>query len=130
MAENCYVVLGVDPDASTEEIRAAFRGLAKKYHPDHHGGDGEMFRRIRHAYSVLNDPRSRRSHDRSLRPPPPPPRRRGGLFRDVTDEKIGRRPVVEPPGPDRGRSPGAFSEDLFRDFDRSFHEIFEWFWRM
>ncbi|MBQ7416388.1 MAG: DnaJ domain-containing protein [Oscillospiraceae bacterium] len=54
-----YQVLGVSPDASDEEIKQAYRRLAKKYHPDRNPGDEEAARqmqRINAAYEQIKDP--------------------------------------------------------------------------
>ena len=53
-----YEVLGVDRNATDEEIRRAFRKLAFKYHPDHNQEDktGEKFKEVNEAYEVLSDP--------------------------------------------------------------------------
>jgi molecular chaperone DnaJ len=61
-----YEVLGVDRDASDEEIKRAFRRLAFKYHPDHNHDDeaGEKFKEINEAYEVLSDPDKRATYDR------------------------------------------------------------------
>jgi tetratricopeptide (TPR) repeat protein len=59
-----YVVLGVNPEASTKEIKSAFRKQAKSTHPDTGGADDEEMRLVLEAYRVLSDPRSRREYDR------------------------------------------------------------------
>jgi len=62
-----YVVLGVRRDATLEEIRRAYRRLARKYHPDLNPGDrraAELFRQISEAYETLSDPDRRREYDR------------------------------------------------------------------
>jgi molecular chaperone DnaJ len=61
-----YEVLGVDRDATEEEIRKAFRKLAFKYHPDHNHDDtaGEKFKEVNEAYEVLSDPDKRAAYDR------------------------------------------------------------------
>ena len=53
-----YEVLGVQKNASDDEIKKAFRGLAKKYHPDMHPGDKTAeakFKEAQEAYAVLSD---------------------------------------------------------------------------
>ena len=61
-----YEVLDVAPDASTEQIRAAFRRLSKKVHPDQ-GGSNALFSRVKDAYDTLSDPGRRAEYDRSLK---------------------------------------------------------------
>lgn len=58
-----YSVLGVSKTASPDEIKKAFRQLAKKYHPDK-GGDAEKFKEAAEAYEVLSDPDKRAQYDR------------------------------------------------------------------
>jgi len=57
-----YTVLGVDKNASEEDLKKSFRKLATKYHPDH-GGDEEKFKEINEAYSVLSDTSKRQQYD-------------------------------------------------------------------
>ena len=59
MMEDPYKVLGVSPNASDEEIKQAYRRLAKKYHPDLNPGDKEAARRMQEvnaAYEQIKDP--------------------------------------------------------------------------
>jgi hypothetical protein len=63
-----YEMLGVAPDASADEIRAAYRRLARVHHPDAGGGGVDMSD-LNHAWSVLSDPRRRRDYDLSLSAP-------------------------------------------------------------
>jgi molecular chaperone DnaJ len=61
-----YGILGVKKNASTEEIRKAFRKLARKYHPDVNPGDKsaeEKFKQISEANDVLSDPKKRKIYD-------------------------------------------------------------------
>ncbi|MDK9700977.1 MAG: DnaJ domain-containing protein [bacterium] len=57
-----YKVLGVSPDATSEQVRSAYRRLAKKYHPDANPNDAtaeERFKQLADAYRILSDSRSR-----------------------------------------------------------------------
>jgi molecular chaperone DnaJ len=65
-----YKELGVDRKASQDEIKKAYRKLARRYHPDANSEKGaeDRFKRISEAYDVLGDPEKRKSYDR------------GGLF--------------------------------------------------
>lgn len=68
---NFYEVLGVGREASDEEIRAAFRRLARELHPDRFQGPEkkraeERFQRITQAFNVLSNPVTRARYDRSL----------------------------------------------------------------
>src|SRR5574344_1809024 len=60
-----YESLGVSKDASQDEIKSAFRKLAKKYHPDNkETGDENKFKEIGEAYAVLSDENKRAQYDR------------------------------------------------------------------
>ena len=62
-----YEVLGVDKNADEATIKKAYRGLAKKYHPDMNPGDAEAekkFKEASEAYAVLSDPEKKRQYDR------------------------------------------------------------------
>lgn len=64
--EDYYSILGVDRDASQEEIQKAYKKKAKKYHPDvTDDPEGEeMFKKVNEAYQVLKDPEKREKYDR------------------------------------------------------------------
>lgn len=59
-----YKILGVDRNASEEEIKKAYRQLAHKYHPDKAGGDEKKFKEINEAYQVLSNKEKREQYDR------------------------------------------------------------------
>jgi curved DNA-binding protein CbpA len=72
---NHYELLDLEPSASTEEIKAAYFGLAKKLHPDHrsglkvadpHGVFDELYLRVKAAYEVLSKDTERRRYDFQL----------------------------------------------------------------
>lgn len=64
-----YAVLGLTPSASQEQIRAEYRELVRKYHPDLHPGDANaaaMMERVNGAYDVLGNPEERRQYDAEI----------------------------------------------------------------
>ena len=54
-AKDHYKVLGVSANASKDEIKKAYLGLAKQYHPDTVSGNEEKFKEIANAYETLNN---------------------------------------------------------------------------
>lgn len=63
MAKDYYKILGVEKNASKEEIKKAFRKLAHQHHPDKQGGDEKKFKEINEAYTVLSDDNKRAQYD-------------------------------------------------------------------
>lgn len=64
--ESLYLTLGIDRDATSEQIRRAYRKLALRHHPDKNPGDptaAERFGEISHAYNVLSDGEKRAIYD-------------------------------------------------------------------
>ena len=62
-----YDVLGLDKGASEDEIKKAFRSLARKYHSDKNPDDEQseaMFKEVQEAYAILSNPDERRKYDR------------------------------------------------------------------
>jgi len=66
MARDYYEILGVDRSTDKEEIKRAYRRLARKYHPDvnKEAGADERFKEINRAYEVLSEPETRARYDR------------------------------------------------------------------
>src|SRR3954447_21663505 len=72
MAQDHYKVLGVDRKASADEIKKAYRKLARQYHPDRNPGDAKAearFKEISQAHDILGDPDKRKDYDRALANP-------------------------------------------------------------
>ena len=113
-----YEVLGVPEAATRQEIRRAYRELARRHHPDRYAGTDpaglERARRrmatLNRAWEVLGDPRRRRSYDLEigLRPPPAPAAARPGPDADDVEDLDDLHDLtfedwVEEPGDQRRR---------------------------
>lgn len=69
LKKNYYILLGVNKDASYDDLKIAYRNLAKKYHPDKNPGNKaaeELFKEIQQAYNTLSDPEKRKAYDLKL----------------------------------------------------------------
>mgnify|MGYP006234164183 CR=1 FL=1 len=63
MSQDHYKILGLSEQASQDEIKRAYKKLAKKYHPDLNGGDDTEFKKINEANDTLGDDKKRQQYD-------------------------------------------------------------------
>ncbi|MEX2105801.1 MAG: molecular chaperone DnaJ [Solirubrobacterales bacterium] len=106
MADELYKTLGVSKKASGEEIKKAYRKLARKYHPDRNPDDPaaeEKFKEVQGAYDTLSDPEKRKTYDA------------GGPFAGFGGGGQG------PYGPGAGGQAGGFGADLGDIFSSLFN---------
>lgn len=122
MAKNYYAILGVSAHASSDDIRAAYRRLAKEFHPDCCEGGSTRFLDIQEAYSALSEATSRREYDQWVA--------RGRARRAGAYPPRGRTPQPEPLIPEeKSADLGEISPiRSFETFTPSFDEIFDWLW--
>ena len=116
MTRDYYEVLGVKPGATEAEIRAAYKRLAKKHHPDMNPGSKtaeESFKAISEAYQVLGDPQKRREYDQ-MRIMGGPSRGFGGA----------QGPEGGPFGPGSGFESWGFGEAGYEDLGGIFSDLF------
>jgi DnaJ-class molecular chaperone len=119
MAKSYFAILGISPNAKSDEIRSAYRRLAKEFHPDHYAGGSQRFRDIQEAYSVLGNSRRRREYERSIKRVPPKTPLKSSLYPEP-------EPLIPEDGPvDIGEVSPVRS---FQSFTPSYDEIFDWLW--
>lgn len=123
---DAYKLLQVDPQADDIVVEAAFRALARRYHPDNHGGDSQRMADINKAYDLLRTPVRRRRYDRehhlravgpgiaSVEPPPNTPvPTNGAASRAAANAGVsGQRQEPSQPAIDFGRYRGWTLKDL------------------
>src|SRR5271157_3996399 len=126
MKKDYYLILGLTPEATAEEIRSAYRRLAIELHPDLSGFGSDQFLELQEAYSVLSDPMRRAVYDREAEEIPV---RRTDVARPA-ESVIARRHSAEPLTP--VQPVGEFEEISFlRSFETflpSFSEMFDRLW--
>ena len=116
-----YQILGVSSKANPDEIKKAYRKLAKQHHPDANAGNpkaAERFKEIGEAYAVLSDPDKRKQYDQM--------RRMGSFGFGQTRTGAGPRPAGTPGGFEA--QPGFSFEDLqggFGNISDLFSSLFD-----
>ncbi len=126
MAKNYYIILGLPTDATLDDIKSAYRRLAKELHPDHYCQGCEPFLEVQEAYSILSDPVKKREYDLSIQK-----MQRKPVIEEVFPGNIRQRPRhVEPlePREQPGNTGDVFLTRSFRTFTPSFDEIFDRLW--
>jgi molecular chaperone DnaJ len=130
-----YKILGVGKNASDEEIRKAYRNLARKHHPDRNAGDKraeERFKEISQAHDVLSDPDKRKAYDRGTGPfglggqGGFDPSSFGGNFSDILSNLFGGAGAARGPGGRqggvRGGRPAQRGNDLETEVSLTFDQ--------
>lgn len=99
-----YDILGIQRNATNEEIKVAYKKLAKQYHPDLNKGKDaeEKFKELSEAYAVLSDDQKRAQYDQ--------------FGHDAFDQKFSREDIFR-----------DFDFDIFREFGGGFDSIFDMF---
>src|SRR5438477_11629610 len=100
-----YKVLGVNKNATEKEIKAAYRKLARKYHPDLNPNDAEAkkkFQQINEANEVLSDPEKRKKYDQH-----------GKDWKHSEEFERARQQQYSRRSSGQGGFPGGFSEEEF-----------------
>lgn len=120
MAKSYFAILGISSNATSDEIRSAYRRLAKEFHPDHYGGSGEAFQEIQEAYAVLGNARRRNEYVRNISKAPLRTPKRPGDY--LQPEPL----IPEEKSVDIG---GISPVRSFQSFTPSFDEIFNWLWK-
>jgi len=126
--KNYYIILGVRSDATMNQIREAYRRLAKELHPDYYGQDSGPFIDLQEAYAVLSDPARRRAYD-DTHQTSYGQRARPGHHR--AEPLFARKSAPEPLIPTQDQTDlGELSlTRSFRTFGPSFDELFDRLWR-
>ncbi len=107
-----YKILGISKDASKEEIKKAYRNLARKYHPDHNPDNKEAeekFKELQEAHEVLSDEEKRKTYD---------------MFGSAEFSPGGQTTWRRPGDPSGGSYQYTYSSQDFPGFEGIFKDIF------
>jgi curved DNA-binding protein CbpA len=124
-AKDYYAILQVSSEATSVQIRRAYRRLAREFHPDLHPSDPraeQRQRELNEAYEVLGDPRRRAEYERQRRQPHPP------VPQAPRPAAPGEQPAavfVWPPGPGPRPAPFATRPTLAELLWRLHQELFD-----
>ncbi len=122
MTRNYYVILGVAPQASLDEIRSAYRKRALELHPDQSGAGSEPFLAIQEAYRTLIDPAQRELYDYGQQLSSA--RQRSSEAEPLRVPSWSAEPMR---APRRHAQPISLTES-FETYGPSFEELFDRFW--
>ena len=89
MAKSYFAILGISSGATAEEIRSAYRRLAKEFHPDHYPGSSERFQEVQEAYSVLGNRRRKSEYEQRIRKVSPKTPLRRSDYPALTNRRSG-----------------------------------------
>src|SRR3954447_11528158 len=134
MPDDFYEALGVSRKASDDEIKRAYRKLARQYHPDRNPGDDkaeERFKEVQGAYDVLSDSEKRRQYDSGSGPFAAGPEGFGGYdvrgfpggFGDILSDLFGR--AGGSGAASRGQPAAERGRDLETEISISFEQAIE-----
>jgi DnaJ-class molecular chaperone len=120
MAKSYYAILGISKRASADEIRSAYRRLAKEFHPDHYAGSNDIFREVQEAYSILGNTGRKKEYDWQTQE-----------RHESVPIRHAQKPEPEPLIPDeKPVDMGSISPARsFQTFTPSYDEIFNWLWK-
>jgi len=119
MAKSYYTILGISSGATADEIKAAYRRLAKEFYPDHYSTGRGLFHQIQEAYAVLSNNQERRQYDQDLTYA-----RTSAPFQQESPV----RPAPKLPAKQSTDREAISLTRSFQTFTPSFDEIFDWLW--
>ena len=104
---NFYELLGVSPESDTAEIKAAYRKLARKYHPDVNPDGARLFKKISAAYDTLSDEKKRKTYDTL-----------NGIFKKSATDSVKQSDNIK-------QKEKQFKQTKNKDFSKVFGSFFE-----